>query len=108
MTGVQTCALPISQLFCLTRKEGRIKWLTQLPHYEDPEDKSGVIYWAGPVLVSDRLLLLSSNGHAASVSPYTGQILGQVDIPDGAFIAPVVANDMVYLLTSGAELVALK
>jgi len=97
-----------AQLFCLTRKEGRIKWLTQLPRYEDPEDKSGVIYWAGPVLASDRLLLLSSNGRAVSVSPYTGQILGQVDVPDGAFITPVVADGMVYLLTNGAELVALK
>ncbi|MGQ0742270.1 MAG: outer membrane protein assembly factor BamB family protein [Alphaproteobacteria bacterium] len=96
------------QLVCLTRKEGRIRWVTQLPRWEDPDDKSGPIYWSGPVLVSDRLLLLSSNGLAVSVSPYTGKILGQVGIPDGAFIAPVVANGMVYMLTNGAELVALK
>ncbi len=97
-----------AQLFCLTRKDGRIKWMSQMPHYEDPDSKSDPIYWAGPVLVSDRLLLLSSVGKAVSVSPYTGQILGEVDIPHGAFIAPVVANGMVYILTNDAELVALK
>jgi outer membrane protein assembly factor BamB len=97
-----------AQLVCLTRKEGRVKWLTQLPRWEYPDDKSGPIYWAGPVLVSDRLVLISSDGLAMSVSPYTGQIMGQVSIPDGAFITPVVANGMVYILTNGAELVALK
>jgi outer membrane protein assembly factor BamB len=97
-----------AQLICLARKDGRIKWLTQLPHFEDPDSKSGIIYWAGPVLVSDRLLLLSSVGQAVSVSPYSGQILGEVEIPHGAFITPVVANGMVYILTNNAELVALK
>ena len=97
-----------AKLICLARKDGRIKWLTQLAQYEDPDGKNSPIYWAGPVLVSDRLLLLSSNGHAVSVSPYTGKIMGQVEIPDGAFITPVVAGGMVYLLTNGAQLVALK
>ncbi len=97
-----------ASLICLARKDGRIKWISQLPHYEDPENKDKPIYWAGPVLVSDRLLLLSSDGHAVSVSPYTGKVLGQVDIPSGALIAPVVASGMVYILTDGAELVALK
>jgi outer membrane protein assembly factor BamB len=97
-----------AELICFSRKDGRVKWITQLPRYEDPENKDGPIYWAGPVLVSDRLLLLSSNGHAVSASPYTGKVLGQVDIPDGAFIAPVVAAGMVYILTDGAELIALK
>jgi outer membrane protein assembly factor BamB len=97
------------QLICLSRKDGRIKWITQLQHNEDPDGKSSnPVYWAGPVLASDRLLLLSSNGHAVSVSPYTGQVLGQVDIRAGAFIAPVVANGVVYMLTNDAELIALK
>lgn len=97
-----------AKLICISRKDGRIKWITQLPHYEDPDSKSDPIFWAGPVLASDRLLLLSSNGHAVSASPYTGQILGQVDIPSGAFITPVVANDIVYILTNDAQLIALK
>jgi outer membrane protein assembly factor BamB len=96
------------QLICLTRKEGKVKWIHQLQRWESPEDRSGVIVWAGPVLVSDRLVLVSSNGVAAAISPYTGELLGKMEIPDGTFIAPVVANGTLYLYTSNAELVALR
>ncbi len=55
---------------------------------DDPESRDGAIVWSGPVLVSNRLILASSNGYAVSVSPYTGQLLGRVEIPDGTEIAP--------------------
>jgi len=42
------------------------------------------------------------------ISPYTGKVLGEIEIPDGAFISPAVANGTVYILTNGAELIALK
>jgi outer membrane protein assembly factor BamB len=96
------------QLICLTRKEGKVKWIHQLQRWESPEDKTGVLVWAGPVLVSDRLVLVSSNGIAAAISPYTGELLGKMEIPDGTYIAPVVANGTLYLYTSNAELVALR
>ena len=96
------------ELICLTRKEGRIRWLTRLPAYEDEDDKTGPISWAGPVLVSDRLLVVSSKGDMLSVSPYKGDILGKIDIPNGVYIAPVVANGIVYVLTDDAGLIALK
>lgn len=96
------------ELICLTRKEGKVKWMHQLQRWDDPESRSGVIVWAGPVLVSDRLVLVSSNGIAAAISPYTGELLGKMEIPEGTFIAPVVANGTLYLYTSNAELVALR
>ncbi|HXC54524.1 MAG TPA: PQQ-binding-like beta-propeller repeat protein [Rhizomicrobium sp.] len=96
------------QLICLTRKEGKVKWIHQLQRWDDPEDKSGAIVWAGPVLVSDRLVVVSSNGIAAAVSPYTGELIGKMEIPAGTYISPVVAGGMLYLYTSGAELVALR
>jgi outer membrane protein assembly factor BamB len=95
-------------LLCLTRKDGKVKWLHQLQRWEDPDNKDGPIFWAGPVLVSDRLVLVSSIGTAVSVSPYTGELLGRTDIPSGAYIAPVVANGTLYLLTNDAQLVALR
>jgi outer membrane protein assembly factor BamB len=86
-----------------------VKWMRQLPRNLDPKDPdSDPVVWSGPVLVSDRLILLSSGGVAMSISPYTGEIVGSTYIPDGTFVPPVVANGMVYILTNGAELVALK
>ena len=96
------------QLICLTRKEGKVKWIHQLQRWDDPESHSGAIVWAGPVLVSDRLVVVSSRGIAAAISPYTGELLAKMDIPAGTYIAPVVANGMVYLYTSDAQLVALR
>jgi outer membrane protein assembly factor BamB len=97
-----------SRLICMQRKDGKVKWVHQLPRYEDEEGKHDPIVWTGPVLVSDRLIVLSSNGRGYSISPYNGQLLGKTEIPDGAFIPPVVANDTLYLLTNGAQLVALR
>jgi outer membrane protein assembly factor BamB len=95
------------QLMCLSRKEGRVRWIHQLPNFRD-EDKRHAIDWAGPVLVSDKLILVSSNGFAEAISPYTGQLMGRVEIPGGTSIAPVVADGTLYIYTNDAELVALK
>lgn len=96
------------ELIAVSRRDGRIRWITPMPRWEDPEDREDPIVWSGPVLVSDRLVIVSSTGEAASVSPYTGEILGRIDLPDGALIAPVVADETLYILTDDAELIALK
>ena len=64
--------------------------------------------WAGPVLASDRLIVVGSNREIWSISPYTGQLLGWVKASGPLLIAPVVANDTVYLLTDEARLLALR
>jgi outer membrane protein assembly factor BamB len=96
------------QLICLTRKEGKVKWIHQLQHWDNPEDRTGAIFWAGPVLVSDRLVAVSSTGIAVAISPYTGELLGKMAVPAGTYISPVVANGLLYLYTSDAQLVALR
>ncbi|HVV27260.1 MAG TPA: PQQ-binding-like beta-propeller repeat protein [Rhizomicrobium sp.] len=96
------------RVICLTRKEGKVRWIHQLPQYEKPDAKSGPILWAGPVLVSDKLIVTSSNGYAEAISPYDGKLTGRVEIPSGTTIAPVVADGTVYLYTSDAELMALR
>lgn len=96
------------QVLCLERKDGKVKWIHQLPRWTDPNSKDEPIVWSGPVLVSDRLILVSSEGKAISLSPYSGQLLGRTDIPDGTYIPPVVANGTLYLLTNSAQLVALR
>jgi outer membrane protein assembly factor BamB len=96
------------QVLCLQRKDGKVKWIHQLPRWEDPKAKDDPIVWSGPVLVSDRLILVSSTGKAVSLSPYSGDLLGRVDIPDGTYIPPVVADGTLYLLTNSAQLVALR
>jgi outer membrane protein assembly factor BamB len=93
-------------LVCLTRREGRIKWVLDLPRYENEEKKKGTLDWSGPVLASDRLIVLASNGDAISISPYTGKALGRIVFSDGSYVAPVLANKTLYIVTQGADLIA--
>ncbi|MBE7636986.1 PQQ-binding-like beta-propeller repeat protein [Sneathiella sp. P13V-1] len=96
------------ELVCLSRQTGLIRWVRSLGKYEDPEDKSGLIVWNGPVLVSDRLILTNNYGIAVSVSPYDGEILGKLELDDPVSIPPVVAGGILYILTDDARLVALR
>ena len=95
-----------SEVLCLSRRDGRIRWVYSLRRYEDEEDREGPITWTGPVLVSDRLIVLSSDGVALSISPYDGTPLGEIAISDGAFMPPVVAQGVMYILTDDGELTA--
>lgn len=97
-----------AQVVCLTRNEGRIKWVTDLERYEDPVEKDDLIDWSGPVLAGDRLILVSSLGMVTTLSPYTGQRLGYIDLPEGTFIAPIVANRTVYFVTDDDDLIAMR
>ncbi|HXA70716.1 MAG TPA: PQQ-binding-like beta-propeller repeat protein [Stellaceae bacterium] len=91
---------------CLTRREGKIKWVLDLPRYENQEKKKSPLDWSGPLLASDRLIVLASNGDAISISPYTGKPLGRIVFSDGSYVAPVLANQTLYIVTQGADLIA--
>lgn len=97
-----------NEVVALDAKAGRVQWVTQMQVWEDEEDREGRIVWAGPVLASDRLILGSSHGKLASLSPYTGAVLGVVNISDGVTIPPAVAGRTIYFLTSDADLVAFR
>ncbi|MFP6731412.1 MAG: PQQ-binding-like beta-propeller repeat protein [Alphaproteobacteria bacterium] len=96
------------ELLCLSRQDGRIRWIRRLPRYEDPEAKDDPIIWSGPLLVSDRLIVVSSTGKAVSISPYTGDYLGQVEMPGDIEMSPIASNGLVYILTLAGKLIALR
>ena len=97
-----------AEIVCLSRPDGRIRWVTSLPRFEDAVARTGVIEWVGPVLASDRLVVASSSGEALAISPYNGRILGRIGLPGGAVTAPVVAKGTLYILTDEGELLALR
>lgn len=93
-------------VFALMKSSGRIRWTLQLQRYKDPQDKKGPIIWAGPVLAGDRLIVAGSQGEALSISPYTGKIIGRLELPDNVTIPPIVANRTLYFETADAQLLA--
>ena len=97
-----------SQLVCLTRRGGRVRWVRDLPQFEEPDDLDDPIKWSGPTLAGDRLIITGSHGEAWSVSPYTGKVLGRVDLSEEIFLPPVVADGTLYFLTEDGDLIAMR
>jgi outer membrane protein assembly factor BamB len=95
-----------SQLVCLLRRDGKVRWLTELQRYQNPGKKKGLVRWEGPLLASDRLILTSSNGYVISVSPYTGKVISSEKLGDGTYLSPVIANNTLYVMTQDARLIA--
>ncbi|MBT4464249.1 MAG: PQQ-binding-like beta-propeller repeat protein [Rhodospirillaceae bacterium] len=89
-----------------SRENGSIFWVQTLPRFEDPVEKDSPIVWTGPVLASDRLIITGSHGEVYSVSPYSGDIMGSVEMPSGISVPPIVAGGSVYFLANSATLVA--
>lgn len=94
------------EVAALERDTGRVMWVTSLPRWQSPDTRQGAIIWTGPLLVSDRLIVASSDGIAVAISPYSGKILGTADMPDAVSVPPIVAGDTVYFLADDATLAA--
>lgn len=95
-----------SEVVAMSRRDGRVRWVHRLPPFEDMEDKQDPIQYTGPVLVGDRLLVGSSDGFVYSISPYTGELLGHIEVGDAVYVSPVVADGTVYILDNDGTLYA--
>jgi outer membrane protein assembly factor BamB len=96
------------KLAAVSRDDGRVAWVTDLPRWENPEKQRDAITWYGPLLAGDRLVVAGTNHQALAVSPYTGQMLGQQDLSGAASLAPIVANGTVSVVTDDGRLLALR
>lgn len=97
-----------ARLLCIARTTGKIRWISQLPRYEDAEDKMGPISWNGPVLAGGRLILASSLGQMVQVSPETGAVQSTTRLNRGVSLTPVVANNTLYVLDDDGRLTAFR
>lgn len=95
-----------SEVVAVTRSGGQIRWIRPLPRHEDESNQQDRIVWTGPVLASNRLILVGSHGLAYSLSPYDGRILGALELPAGVRVMPMVANNILLILTDDGRLLA--
>lgn len=94
-----------ARLIAFEKDTGRIFFITQLPQYEDKDDKDTVISWHSPLMLDGKLLLTSYNGYAYSVDGVSGEILSKKEISE-VWSDPIVAGGVVYLLDKGGRLKA--
>lgn len=105
------------EVICASRESGQVYWIKDLNagaavkkrrlSFGRKLDKGRTIY-SGPVLASDRLIVVSSDGRAIALNPKTGDVLKEIKIGGPSLIAPIAAGNMVYVVTDDAELVAIR
>lgn len=93
-------------LAAVHRDDGRVRWATELPRYDNPEKARDAIHWSGPVLAGGRLILVSDYERMISVNATDGRVLGGQDIADAGLLTPVVAGNKLFVLTDDAKLTA--
>lgn len=85
---------------------GKLRWVMPLARYEDEEDRTGRIEWAGPVLAGGRLVLAGSHGEIVFLDPGTGEKGLTLDTGRPHRLAPVVAARTLLLLDDDGVLTA--
>lgn len=95
-------------LAAIGRDDGRVRWVSDLPRYDDPEKRRDPLFWTGPVLAGGKLILAGSNGFAFSVDPRTGRVLGKAELRDAASVAPVAAAGTLLVVTDDGTLQAFR
>ena len=99
-----------ARLLCLARSNGKARWIAQLPRFTNVKKSKGdAVTWYGPVLAGGRLLLTSSQGSVAYVSPTDGSIVSTSrEHKDRFSLPPIVANSTLYTLDDAGRLSAWK
>ena len=92
------------ELIALQKDTGKIVWNKKLPLPEHSTGLSAI----GPVLANNSLIAALSDGHVFAVSPYTGAILGFINVDDEILLPPVISNGVVIFTTNDADLLAYK
>ena len=95
-----------ARLLCIARNSGKVRWLTQLPHYRNDKKKKKPISWSGPILAGNRLIVTSTEGGLLNVAFEDGKMGQGVKLGSKIYQAPVVADNTLLVLTDNGRLVA--
>jgi outer membrane protein assembly factor BamB len=95
-----------ARMIAVARSSGRIRWISQLPRWRDEEDRQGAIRWTGPLLAGNRLIAVSSTGQMITVNPADGTAQPATEISGPTSLAPLVANNMLYVMDDNGRITA--
>lgn len=115
LAGISTPAISGEWIFTLTddgrllaiaRATGKVRWLTQLQRFRSEKNKKGQIFWTGPVLAGSQLWIASSEGQVYRVSTGEGSASLFTDLGNAVSLAPIVANNTLYILDDSGRITA--
>lgn len=95
-----------AQIVALDKNDGSVVWVSQLARFKNKEEKSGPIFWAGPLLAGDRLMAFSSDGRIAEIHPDQGTLVREWSSGEDIRISPAIAGGTLYVLGEDGTLTA--
>ncbi|MFD2401339.1 outer membrane protein assembly factor BamB family protein [Novosphingobium soli] len=95
-----------AEILAIARTTGKVRWLTELQRYGNAKKRKNPIFWVGPVLAGNRLWVANSRGLVATIDPGTGAMTPFTELSDPVSLAPVVANQTLYILDDSGRITA--
>lgn len=95
-------------LLTMLEKTGEVVAGIKLPMYEDEKDKTDRIFWTGPLLVEDNLIVAGTNGEIRLYSPYTGKLVKNVSQGESFSIPMIAVKDKIIFIDDDADLLVFK
>jgi outer membrane protein assembly factor BamB len=117
LAGISTPAVSGDWIFTLTddnrlmsiaRTSGKVRWMTQLARYKNEKKRKNQIFWTGPVLAGNRLWVANSRGSLMSASVTDGVAFEFTNLGSSVSLAPVVANNTLYVLDDSGKITAFR
>lgn len=87
---------------------GRVYWTTQLARFRNEEKQKGRISYAGPIIASGRVIVISSQGEVIAIDPQTGERKASLDLRDDVYLEPIAVGGRLFVLTDEAQLIAIR
>ncbi len=97
-----------ARLLAIARDTGKVRWLTQLSQFRNQEDKKGPIFWRGPTLAGGQLWLVNSEGEIYRVGTEEGTPTLFTRLKNPISLAPVVANNTLYVMDDSGTVTAFR
>jgi len=95
-----------AKLLCIARSSGKVRWSTQLARFQNEKKKKNQIFWTGPVLAGNRLWIANTRGKLLTANATDGTVSAFADVGNAVSLAPVVANQTLYVLDDGGRISA--
>ena len=104
------------ELVVVNRDTGQVYWTRDLNEGRVRQeggflgffDRTVRPQWSGPILASNRLVLVNSDGDLVAFDPKTGQQTASLNLGGAAYIAPMALNGALYVLTDKGTLVSIR
>ncbi len=95
-------------LTAISVDDGRVRWVQDLPRWDNPAKQKDPIFWSGPLMASGKLVLAGTSELAVSVDPVSGHIIGTRSLSGPVSIAPVAAQGTLLILSDDGTLQAFR